>query len=273
MQQQQQIQTENAAPKSRLSGPMDEPQDFPVDLLDSAFSDSVITMPLPRRAAGVGTWNKLQGRQRGTVGQQGGAGGGFGGGAFGDGGGVAAFGGGPLVGSRNLPADAKQPGSMSPSVDMKSKLGVVDGILDGQHASYGLNVGYMTDGSIRWTQTGGLSLPIEIQRDGNVLRFSRASGTPRLALAVRPNESEKMGLGIVWTLVWGAIAIWLLRAITGSSRGCIVRQVGCGVCVLGLIGLFVLPSPLSGLSLLAFALSAVVLAIGMVRPQRQTTAV
>ena len=129
------------------------------------------------------------------------------------------------------------------------------------------------DGVPHWTQAGGLSLPIEIQRDGNVLRFSRASGAPRLALAVRPNESEKMSLGIVWTLVWGAIAMWLLRAIGGSSRGGLVRQVACGACVLGLIGLFVLPSPLSGLSLLAFAVSAVVLAIGIVRPQRQTTAV
>ena len=123
-----------------------------------------------------------------------------------------------------------------------------------------------------WTQAGGLSLPIEIQREGNVLRFSRASGAPRLALAVRPNESAKLGLGFVWSAVWAVIAVWLLRAVRNSSRATSWRKVTGGLSVLGLLGMFFLPSPLSELSFLLFALSTIVLAIGVLRPKRQNAA-
>ena len=123
-----------------------------------------------------------------------------------------------------------------------------------------------------WTQAGGLSLPIEIQREGNVLRFSRASGSPRLALSVRPNESDKLGLGLVWAAIWASIAIWLLRLIAGSSNGFPCRQFGGGLGVLGLLGMFFLPSPLSELCFLTFALSAIVLTIGVLRSRRQNAA-
>ena len=120
-----------------------------------------------------------------------------------------------------------------------------------------------------WTQTGGLSLPIEIQREGNVLRFSRASGAPRLALAVRPNESAKLGLGMVWSAMWAVIAIWLLSTVRGSACKTSWRQVTCGLSVLGLLGMFFLPMLLSELCFLLFALSTIVLAIGVLRHKRQ----
>ena len=123
-----------------------------------------------------------------------------------------------------------------------------------------------------WTQAGGLSLPIEIQREGNVLRFSRASGSPRLALAVRPNESGTLGLGLVWSAVWAVIAVWLLRVVRGSARGTSWRQVTGGLSVLGLLGMFFLPSPLSELCFLMFALATLVLAIGVLRHKRQNAA-
>ncbi len=123
-----------------------------------------------------------------------------------------------------------------------------------------------------WTQTGGLSLPIAIQLEGNVLRFSRASGSPRLALSVRPNESDKLVLGMVWAAIWGSIALWLLRLITGTSNGCAWRQATTGLCVLGLLGMFFLPSPLSELCFLTFSLAAIVLAIGVLRSRRQNAA-
>lgn len=120
-----------------------------------------------------------------------------------------------------------------------------------------------------WTQAGGLSLPIEILPNSKdeklgmtVLRFSRASGSPRLALSVRPNESDKLGLGLVWAAVWASIAIWLLRLIAGSSSGSTCRQATAGLSALGLLGMFFLPSPLSELCFLVFALAAIVLAIG-----------
>ena len=120
-----------------------------------------------------------------------------------------------------------------------------------------------------WTQTGGLSLPIEIQREGNVLRFSRASGAPRLALAVRPNESAKLGLGLMWSAVWAVIAVWLLKVVRGSAGRTSWRQVTCGLSVLGLLGMFFLPMPLSELCFLLFAISTIVLAIGVLRGKRQ----
>jgi hypothetical protein len=129
------------------------------------------------------------------------------------------------------------------------------------------------DGAVSaWTQAGGLSLPIEIQFEGNVLRFSRASGSPRLALTVRPNESDKLGLGLVWAAIWASIALWLLRLINGTAKGCAWRQGLVGLCVLGLLGMLFLPSPLSELCFLTFALTAIVLSIGVLRSRRQNTA-
>ncbi|MFM9962695.1 MAG: hypothetical protein ACKV2Q_15905 [Planctomycetaceae bacterium] len=123
-----------------------------------------------------------------------------------------------------------------------------------------------------WSQAGGLSLPIVIQREGNVLQFSRASGSPRLALTVRPNESDKLGLGLVWSAIWIAIAVWLLCLIRGCSSCSTCRQVTVGLSVLGslgLLGMFFLPSPLSELCFLMFTLAAIALAIGLLRRRRQ----
>ncbi|TXT37181.1 MAG: hypothetical protein FD138_722, partial [Planctomycetota bacterium] len=111
------------------------------------------------------------------------------------------------------------------------------------------------------------------QREGNVLRFSRASGSPRLTLTVRPNESDKLGLGFIWTAVWVAIAVWLLRLIAGASSGFPCRQMAGGLIALGLLGMFFLPSPLSEACFLAFAISTIVLAIGVLRSRRQNAAV
>ncbi len=195
--------------------------------------------------------------------------GGMGGGGFGgqQGGGVLAGGSGlptNLSGRASAPVSRGFTAAGAGTVNVQNPMGE-------PHASYALNAGYMqTEG---WTQAGGLSLPIEIQRDGNVLRFSRASGSPRLALAVRPNESGKLGLGLVWSAVWAVIAIWLLRVVRGSTCGTSWRQVACGLSVLGLLGMFFLPSPLSELGFLVFALATLVLAIGVLRRKRQNAAV
>lgn len=143
----------------------------------------------------------------------------------------------------------------------------IDGIVPGQ-----VDYAYFAADTAGWTQAGGLSLPIEIQREGNVLRFSRASGSPRLALAVRPNESDKLGLGLVWAAIWASIAVWLLRLIAGSTSGSKCRQAAAGLCALGLLGMFFLPSPLSEACFIAFAISAIVLAIGVLRRRCQNAA-
>ena len=39
---------------------------------------------------------------------------------------------------------------------------------------------------------------------------------------------DKLGLGLVWAAVWAAIALWLLRLISGSSSGSTCRQATAG---------------------------------------------
>lgn len=125
---------------------------------------------------------------------------------------------------------------------------------------------------VGWTQAGGLSLPIAIPREGNVLRFSRASGTPRLALSVRPVESSTLGLGWLWSVVWLAAAAWCWRiARRMPTVGTMCQQVTVGLGVLGLLAMFLLPS-LNFVGFLMFAVSSLVLAIGLRRSKRQNAA-
>ncbi len=133
------------------------------------------------------------------------------------------------------------------------------------------NLAESVDGPVvaGWTQSGGLSLPLEIQRDGNVLRFSRASGSPRLSLAIRPLESDNLGLGFIWSAVWAAIAIWLLRVIATSAKSCSWKHAAVGLSSTGLLAMFFLPSPFSELGFLVFAASTVALTIGVLRPNHQ----
>lgn len=135
------------------------------------------------------------------------------------------------------------------------------------------NLGGGDDRSVpRGTEARGLSLPVEIQREGNVLRFSRTSGSPRLTLAIRPIESNKLGLGIVWSVVWAVTSIWLLRRIVASSTDCPWRQLTLGIGTLGLLSMLFMPSPLSELGFVTFAISAIALAIGVAVAKRQNAA-
>ncbi len=207
-------------------------------------------------------------RQRGRYGKASGSMGGGGGGGFGFGG---QGGGGQQGGGSGRGSGTPQ---LSFGVGVNSNSGLVGSIV----ADAGKFVMATEQVQLEhipfpgWTQSGGLSLPIEIQREGNVLRFSRASGSPRLALAVRPNESAKLGLGLVWSVVWAVIAVWLLKVVRGSVCRTSWRQVTCGLSVLGLLGMFFLPMPLSELCFLMFALSTIVLAIGVLRHKRQNAA-
>ena len=65
------------------------------------------------------------------------------------------------------------------------------------------------------------------------------------------------------------IAVWLLKVVRGSASRTSWRQVTCGLSVLGLLGMFFLPMPLSELCFLLFAISTIVLAIGVLRGKRQ----
>jgi hypothetical protein len=108
--------------------------------------------------------------------------------------------------------------------------------------------------------TGGLSLGFELPTTGRKLVFSKAGGDPKLALALRPRESIRWGLNLVWTAVWLTIGIGTVMAVRGASTGRLSRQVPIALAVLGVLGFLVLPSPLSGCAFATFVIASIVVA-------------
>ena len=116
-------------------------------------------------------------------------------------------------------------------------------------------------GSAAWTQTGGLSLGFELPTTGKKLVFSKAGGDPKLALAVRPQESIRWGLNLVWSAVWLAIGLGIVLAIRSATMvGVLTRQLPLAVAALSVLGFFVLPRPLSGCAFATFVIAALMLA-------------
>ena len=276
-QQQQVQQPANPQPQNRSSGVsnFNAPSQPNADGRNTADFQS-LTKRIEEPAK---SQSEILARGRGRYGMAQG-GGGFGGGGFGGGGGGFGGGGGQGGGGFSAAGSGRVSGTpqLSFGLGVNSNPGVRGSLITGEVTRQSLFDTSREQVELEyvpfpgWTQSGGLSLPIEIQREGNVLRFSRASGSPRLALSVRPNESDKLGLGLVWAAIWASIALWLLRLISGTSRGCVWRQAPTGLSVLGLLGMFFLPSPLSELCFLMFALAALVLAIGVLRSRRQNAA-
>src|SRR5262245_27609116 len=67
-----------------------------------------------------------------------------------------------------------------------------------------------------WTSAGGLSLDINLPQDGRKLTFSKSGGDARLALSVRPRASLEAGFGLLWTVLWLLVALWLIAALGRS---------------------------------------------------------
>ena len=129
----------------------------------------------------------------------------------------------------------------------------------------GVGMGQMPNGggsgSPAWTQAGGLSLGFELPLTGQKLVFTKAGGDPKLALGLRPQESVRFGLNLAWTLVWLAVGVVIaLAAISGAATNGLARRAPLVVAVIGVLGFFLLPSPLSLLSFLAFAGASVAVA-------------
>lgn len=99
-----------------------------------------------------------------------------------------------------------------------------------------------------WTQVGGLSLKIDIPTDGQKLQFSKVSGDPKLALAIRPRKSLETGFGLLWTLLWLALGMVAATSIAklGAWRS-ITTLLPLGLMVCGLVSIFMLPIPTAGL--------------------------
>jgi hypothetical protein len=112
-----------------------------------------------------------------------------------------------------------------------------------------------------WTQTGGLSLEFQLPTTGRKLVFSKAGGDPRLALAVRPQQSIRWGLNLVWSAVWLAIGVGIVLAVRSASViGRLSRQLPVAVAVLSVLGFIVLPGTLGGCAFATFVISSLIVA-------------
>ena len=116
-------------------------------------------------------------------------------------------------------------------------------------------------GLAAWTQAGGLSLGFELPTTGQKLVFSKAGGDPKLALGLRPQESIRFGLSLAWTLVWLAVGLGVVIAVhSGTTLARLARRAPLAVAVIGVLGFFLLPSPLNVLSFLAFIAGSIIVA-------------
>jgi hypothetical protein len=113
-----------------------------------------------------------------------------------------------------------------------------------------------------WSQVGGLSLAVDIPKDGTELKFTKVSGQPKLALQFRSRELLDTGLGIVWTIVWVGIGVVLLIAFgrVGQTDSA-TNAIAISLFAAGLASYLILPSPLNTLGFVAFVVGAVTLAI------------
>lgn len=112
-----------------------------------------------------------------------------------------------------------------------------------------------------WSQTGGLSLDFELPTTGRKLVFSKVGGDPKLALAVRPQESIRWGLNLAWSVVWMAIGVGVILAVRSPSiTKRLTRELPVAAAVLGGLGFFILPGALGGLAFVMFVVASVIVA-------------
>src|SRR5690606_36552218 len=95
-------------------------------------------------------------------------------------------------------------------------------------------------------QTGGLSLPIDLPKEGQSLTFTKLGGDPRLALQVRPRETASAVVHWAWAIIVLAAGAWLLHHLAHRTD---MRDIRGGLVAvslaLGLALLLFLPLPLS----------------------------
>jgi hypothetical protein len=109
--------------------------------------------------------------------------------------------------------------------------------------------------------TGGLSLGFDLPTTGKKMVFSKAGGDPKLALAVRPEETVRWGLNLVWSGIWLAIGIGIALAVRSSSMsGRLPQQLLIAIAALSILGFIVLPSPLNGCAFITFVVISLIVA-------------
>ena len=130
------------------------------------------------------------------------------------------------------------------------------------------NAGYT---GIHWTSTGGLSLAVDLPATGEPIRFTKVSGKPKLALRVRSRELVDRGFGLIWTVVWLAVATTLVVLFNRlAGRADFLKPVGRLVFAVGLLSFVALSGPLSVLGFVCF-LAGLILVAGEIVRSRQVS--
>jgi len=101
-----------------------------------------------------------------------------------------------------------------------------------------------------WSSVGGLSLKIDVPRDGQKLTFSKSGGDARLALGLRPGESLDTAFGLVWAALWLLAGVAVIAAlIRVDARSALTRRLPPIAAGLGLAWYLLLPAASIGLAL------------------------
>ena len=129
------------------------------------------------------------------------------------------------------------------------------------------NTGYVS--ASNWTSAGGLSLAVDLPASGTPLRFTKVSGKPKLALRVRSRELVDRGFGLIWTVVWLAVAATLVVLFNRlAGRADFLKPVGRLLFGVGLISFIALSGPLSGLGFVCFLAGLILIAVEIVRSRQ-----
>jgi hypothetical protein len=105
---------------------------------------------------------------------------------------------------------------------------------------------------------GGLSLGFDLPTTGRKLVFTKTGGDPKLALSVRPQESIRWGLTLVWTIVCIGLGAAVALAVRGKSATArLTRQFPIAIAAIGVLGFIVLPVPLNACSFVVFVAASI----------------
>lgn len=120
---------------------------------------------------------------------------------------------------------------------------------------------FAANAPLAWRQAGGLSLDIELPKSGRKLVFTKVGGDPKLALAVRPQESMRWGIGVLWSAIWIVFGVSVLATLRHPSAvHRLLSQLPWAVAILGIVGFFALPGPLRIGSFVLFVIGALIVA-------------
>ena len=135
----------------------------------------------------------------------------------------------------------------------------------GDGVEFDSNAGYVG----AWSSVGGLSLPVDLPTSGTLLQFTKVSGEPKLALRVRSKELVDRGFGLIWTVVWLAVATTLVVLFNRlAGRADFLKPVGRLLFVVGLVSFTALTGPLSGIGFVCFLAGLVLVAVEVVRSRK-----